>query len=138
MFNFKQNKSKAVNKDDSQGKDPAALQLAIAEIAAESWRFEQALRKVLQRMDAMEANRFSHQYGYFSSRVNRAVASAGLTVLNPAGQPYDVGLPLQVMNLDEFDEEDELIITRVIEPVILLDGRVIKTGFVTVDRVCKE
>ena len=114
--------------------DAETLQLAIADIAAESWRFEQALIKMLDKMDVMDAERFSRQYKYFTSRVDKAVASAGLTMLSLAGQPYSVGLPVQAMNLESFDENDALVITRVIEPVILLDGRVIKTGVVMLDK----
>ena len=109
------------------------MQLAIAEIAAESWRYGQALHKVLRKLDVMDAERFSRQYEYFASRVERAVAAAGVTVLDLSRQPYSVGLPVQAMNLEEFDEDEALIITQTIEPVIMLDGRVLKTGMVMVD-----
>lgn len=121
--------------DVPTGIDAEALQLAILEIAAEAWRFEQVMKNALLRMDVMEAERFSRQYRYFSSKVDRAVASAGLKVLDLCGQMYNVGLPVQAMNIESFDEEDTLIITRMIEPVIMLDGRVIKSGMVMVDRV---
>ena len=41
------------------------------------------------------------------------------------------------MNLEEFDEED-LIISRMIEPVILCSGRVIKNGMVMLSRTADE
>ena len=137
MLKRRVKKTQPVEKEERQEPGAQNLQMAIAEIAAESWRFEQALQKVLGRMDVMEAERFSRQYKYFSSRVDRAVASAGLKVLNLSGQPYDVGLPVQAMNLEEFDEEDELIITQMIEPVIILNGSVIKTGMVMVAQAVK-
>ena len=124
--------------NDANKADAETLQLAIAEIAAESWRYECALRKVLKHMDVMEAERFLRQYEYFTSKVDRAVAMAGLKVLDLSTQLYNPGLPIQVMNLEEFDEEDELIINKVIEPVILLENRVVKTGVVMVDRVKSE
>ena len=116
----------------------AALQSALAEILAESWRFEHALEKVMRRMDVMEAERFGRQYGYFSSRVRQAMSAAGMTCLELTGQPYDVGMPVQAVNLDEFGEEEPLIITQMIEPVILCDGRVMKTGMVTLGRTAEE
>ncbi len=123
-----------IKKKKEELPEPGTLQLAIAEIAAESWRYQLALGKVLKRMDAIEAERFSRQYGYFASKVNRAVASAGLTVLDLTGQGYNPGLPVQAMNLEEFDEDEDLIITQTIEPVIMIGHRVIKTGVVTLDR----
>ena len=135
MINLKARKKPARETTVSQSADCEKMQLAIAEIAAESWRFGHALNKVMSRMDVMEAQRFSRQYGYFSSRVSRAVSSAGLNILDLTGQKYSVGLPVQAMNLEEFDEEDELIITQVIEPVIMLNNRVLKTGMVMLDRI---
>ena len=116
-------------------RDADALRMSIAQIAAESWRYKQALSKVLRRMDPMDAERFSHQYGYFARQVEQAIAAAGLRVVDYAGQAYDVGLPVQAMNLDDFDEDEALIITQTVEPVIMSEGRVIKTGMVMLDRV---
>ncbi len=123
-----------IKKEQEERIEPETLQFAIAEIAAESWRYQLALGKVLKRMDVIEAERFSRQYGYFASKVNRAVASAGLTVLDLTGQGYNPGLPIQAMNLEEFDEDEALIITQTIEPVIMIDRRVIKTGVVMLGR----
>ena len=119
----------------SSAKWPEAekMQLAIAEIAAESWRYERALGKVLKKLDVMDAERFARKYEYFSARVNRAVATVDLNVLDLTGQPYSVGLPVQAMNLDKFDENEPLIIMQTIEPVIMMDGRILKTGVVMVD-----
>lgn len=125
--------SKISTKNRSKSSEAEKMQLAIAEIAAESWRYGQALHKVLRKLDVMDAERFSRQYEYFASRVERAVATAGVTVLDLSRQPYSVGLPVQAMNLEEFDEDEALIITQTIEPVIMLDGRVLKTGMVMVD-----
>ena len=115
---------------DNAGGDLMTLRLAIAEVMAESWHFERALAKVLQNMDAMEAERFGRQYRYFTDRVGRAAASAGLTCLDFTGQPYDVGMAVQAMNLDEFEDDEPLIITQMIEPVIMCDGQLLKVGMV--------
>ena len=88
--------------------------------------------------DVMEAERFSRQYGYFAARVARAMSAVGLTTLDLTGQSYSVGLPLQAMNLEEFDEDEPLIVTQMIEPVIMMDGRVVKTGMAMVDRAGQE
>ena len=125
--------SKISARSRSKSSEAEKMQLAIAEIAAESWRYGQALHKVLRKLDVMDAERFSRQYKYFASKVERAVATAGVTVLDLSRQPYSVGLPVQAMNLGEFDEDEALIITQTIEPVIMLDGRVLKTGMVMVD-----
>ncbi len=123
---------KIKDKGKQASPDALALQMAVAEIAAEAWRYERALGKALKKMDVMDAERFSRQYEYFANRVDRAVAMAGLRVMDWTGSAFSVGLPVQAMNLDEFDEDAPLVITQMIEPVVMLDGRVIKTGMVMV------
>ena len=134
-----QKKKKEVPASSGQNeKEILALQTALAEITAESWRFQLALEKVLQRMDPMDAERFERQYSYFSSRVSQAAVSAGMVCLDLTGQPYDAGMAVQAMNLDEFDEDEPLIITRMIEPVVLCGGRVMKTGMVMLGRMADD
>ena len=116
------------------GKENQEMRSALVEIAVEDWRFSRALEKVLRRMDIMEAERFSRQYSYFSSRVAQALALAGLTCLDLSGMPFDPGMAVQGMNLEEFEEDESLIITRMVEPVILWNGRVIRTGMVMLGR----
>ena len=110
------------------------MQASLADIAAESWRFDLALQRVVKRMDVMEAERFLRQYGYFYDQVRAALEKADMVCVDLTGQPYDPGMAAQAMNLDAFDEDEPLIVTRTIEPVILHGGRVMKTGMVMVGR----
>ena len=118
----------------SMEKENQNLRTALIEIAAEEWRFKHALVKALQNMDVMEAERFSRQYSYFSTRVSRAMSLAGLSCLDLSGQPYDVGMAVQGMNIEEFDDDEDLIITVMVEPVILCDGKVVRTGMAMLGR----
>lgn len=122
-------------KGSAQSPEAERMQLAIAEIAAESWRYRLALKKALKKMDVMDAERFSRQYDYFADRVNQAITTADLRVLDLSGQPYSVGLPVQAINIEEFDEDEALVITQTIEPVIMMAGRVQRIGMVMVDRI---
>lgn len=134
MKRRKAEKSLPAGLQDNPEKEVTTLRGALAGIASESWRFSHAMEKALQRMDAMDAERFARQYSYFSTRVSRAMADAGLTSLDLTGQPYDIGMAVQPMNIDEFDEDEPLVITQMIEPVILCGGRVMKTGMVMLGR----
>ena len=131
------NKQSDITKADS-AKDVSDLQKALSERIAEGWRFELALEKTLGRIDVMEAERLGRQYRYFSDKVRKAASTAGITCLDLTGHRYDIGMAVQAMNLEEFDEEEDLIISRMIEPVILCNGRVIKTGMVMLSRTATE
>lgn len=114
--------------------DPGALLASLAYIMAESWRFSYAMEKAVRRMDPMEGERFARQYSYFATRVREAAANAGLNCIDLTGQPYDTGMAVTAMNLEEFGEDEPLRIGRMIEPVIMSRGRVLRTGIAMLTR----
>ena len=128
------NVPKADSSQKALEQENRSMRSALVEIAAENWRFENALEKALTGMDVMEAERFGRQYSYFASRVARAMSLAGLSCLDLRGQIYDVGMAVQGMNLEEFDEDETLVISRMVEPVILWNGSVIREGMVTLEK----
>lgn len=102
---------------------------SLVEIAVESWRLDQAVERALTRMDPMDAQRFAGQYRWFQRKVDAALAEAGMRLVNLTGQPYSVGMAATPLNADEFDGEG-LVVAQMVEPVIMLDGNVVRTGAV--------
>lgn len=101
--------------------------LALAEIAVESWRLDQTVERVLPRMDPMDAERFASQYRWFRKKVDGALAATKMRIVDLTGQPYSVGTAATPLNIDEFDSE-ELIVTQMVEPIVMLNGNVVHTG----------
>jgi len=52
----------------------------------------------------------------------------GLKISNLEGNEYSPNLPLTVVNADEFDDNEGLIVSQMIEPTIVDDGGVVSMG----------
>ena len=111
---------------DAQGADTVQ---ALADIAVEAYRLARVAQKATLRMAPMDAERFAGHYNGFQRRVDAALASAGMQTVDLTGQPYSVGMAVTALNADEFDEE-ELVVAQMVEPVLMKDGAVLRTGSV--------
>lgn len=107
---------------------------SIADIAVEAWRFQNVFGRMLAKMDPSDARRYANQYQWFYQRVNAAVEKAGLNIVNVEGQPFDAGMAVTPLNIDDFDAKEEVRVAQMIEPVVMHDGRVIRTGTVILER----
>ena len=103
-------------------------------IASEAFRFRQVFEKAIEKLDYDEQRKYFSQYSWFSKRVMKALESSGLRMLNFEGHPYDPGMAISPLNLDEFEPEDKLYISRMVEPVIMKDDTVMKLGTVILGR----
>ena len=46
-----------------------------------------------------------------------------------SNSPYDAGMALTPLNIDEFTKDDELVVDYIIEPIIMdAEGNIVKTG----------
>ena len=101
----------------------------IAEIAVEEWRFRRTFERIVKMLDDMNSQKFKSQYSWFSKRVEAALNTA-----NFEEQDYDAGMPVFALNLDDFEPNESLVVTQMIEPVIMADNKVQKTGTVILRR----
>lgn len=106
----------------------------LAELAVESWRFAKEYRRLVLKLDANEQNRFSNKLNYFLQRLQSCLAEGGLNLVSLEGQPYEMGIAADVLNLDEYSPGDDLIIDQMIEPVIMGPDGIVKTGKALVRR----
>ena len=77
------------------------------------------------------------QFAWFSKRVDKAVDSAGLRILDVKGQLFDPGMAVTALNIEDFDTADELYIEQMMEPIIMKGDSIQKTGTVILGRVEK-
>jgi hypothetical protein len=106
----------------------------LAELAVECWRFAREYQRLVLKLDAHEQNRFTNKLNYFHQRLQSCLAEGGLSLVNLEGQPYEMGIAADVLNLDEYSAGDELIIDQMIEPIIMGPDGIVKTGKAMVGR----
>ena len=110
------------------------LQKSIVEIAVEAWRFKRIYEKSLQKLDVIEQARYFSQFSWFGKKIYEALENAGLKLINVEGELFDVGMAVTPINLDEFEDSDELYIEQMIEPIIMNASQIVKTGTVVLGR----
>ncbi len=110
--------------------DYEQLQNSLISIASELFRFQKVFEKAVSKIDAEERSKYMSQYAWFSKKVYKAMDDASLKILNLEGQIYDPGMAVTPLNIDDFDNDDKLYILQTIEPIIMQDDKVYKTGTV--------
>ncbi|MDP3113907.1 MAG: hypothetical protein Q8M98_03930 [Candidatus Cloacimonadaceae bacterium] len=106
----------------------------IIKMVTESWRFEKVFERVVNRLDAGEKARFISQYHWYTKKIQEYLNGIGLSVANIEGQPFDPGMAATPINIDEFDKNETLIIDQMIEPIIMNQVGLVKSGIVTLKR----
>jgi hypothetical protein len=107
----------------------------LIDVVIESWRFSRTFGRVLSKLDAGEAVRYQSQLRFYLKRLDEALASAGLRIVNLEGQAYDTGMAATALNIADFAPEDVLIVEQMLEPVIMGEGGLRRTGTIMLKRV---
>lgn len=111
------------------------LQQAIVSLAVESWRFGTLFGRVLPKLDAGEQSRYQGQLRWFFKKVEESLAQVGLVIVNVEGHPFDPGIAARPLNIEDFKPTDLLIVDRMVEPIIMGEEGVVRTGAITVRRI---
>lgn len=110
---------------------PAELALsALVGLSVESWRFSRLFARLLTKLDAGESGRYVNQYRFYLRKLEDGLASAGLSLVNVEGQPYDPGIAATALNVGDFGPDDELVVDQMVEPIIMGPEGLVKTGTV--------
>lgn len=113
------------------------LQNSIIAVASELFRFQRVFEKAVSKLDVEDREKYVSQFSWFSKKVSKALDEAGLRLLSLDGQLYDPGMAATPLNIDDFEAEDNLYVAQTIEPIIMQQNVVIKTGTVILGRAEK-
>ena len=67
----------------------------------------------------------------------KALDDSGLRIVDLDGQPYDPGMAVTPLNIEEFETDDVLYVAQTMEPIIMQNDVVVKTGTVLLGRIEK-
>ena len=104
-------------------------------IASELFRFEKVFKKAIGKLEIEDQNKYVSQFAWFAKKVTKALDESGLHLVNVEGQIYDPGMAATPLNIDEFEPDDKLFVEQIIEPIIMSENAVYKTGTVILGRV---
>lgn len=110
---------------------------SMIEIAVEHYRLKKTFMKAISKLDFTEQNKYMSQFSWFSKKVVKALDDIGLKIINVDGQLYDPGMAVTPLNIEDFEADDVLYVEQTVEPIIMQDNTIIKTGTVILGRVQK-
>lgn len=107
---------------------------SIATVSSEAYRFSRTLDKAIKKLDMDDQKRIANRYSWFSRKIDDMMNEIGMRMILYEKVPYDVGMPITPINIDEFGSDDRLLILYTIEPTIMQGDRIFKTGTVVLGK----
>ncbi len=104
---------------------------SLIELAIENWKTTQTFYKLLTKVDVQDQLRYKNKLNWFMKRTEDYLTVAGLRIVNVEGKKYDTGMAVTAINLDEYENESNLIVEKMLEPIIMGPDGLERTGTVT-------
>ena len=108
---------------------------SVADIASETFRFKKVFEKAIRNTEITEKNKYISQFGWFQKKIDRALEGLDLKIVNLEKQEYDAGMAVTPLNIDDFEGDEQLYILQMVEPIIMRNEKIIKTGTVILGRI---
>ena len=102
----------------------------IINIAIEAWRFRRVSNRLINKLDSAEQQRYQNQSRWFEKKLEEFLAEVGWQIVDIEGQAFDPGMAATPLNIEDFDEEDSLIVDQMLEPIIMSSEGLVRTGTV--------
>lgn len=111
------------------------LTKSLLELAVESWRFSKVFERIVMKLDAVEKARYYGQYRWYVKRLEELLAQGEFKLVTVEEHPYDPGMAVTPLNIDEFESCDKLVVDQMLEPIIMGRHGINKMGTVTLRKV---
>ena len=109
-------------------KADAPATAALIDLAVDSWKFARLFTRVISKLDAGEQARYANQMRFFQKRIDNAAEAAGARIVSIEGQPFEPGMAASPLNLEDFGDGDALFVDQMLEPIVMGNDGVLRTG----------
>lgn len=101
------------------------------QFSVELWHIINLLDKMCSKFDLDEQRKFSSQIKWFKKKTEEYLKDSGISFTDfQPGMAFDAGMPINPLNIGDFNSEDELFIEQVLEPAIMYGEQIVKQGTV--------
>ena len=108
-----------------------AVQPAVLiDLAVDAWKLARLFERVVGRLDPSEQARYANQLRFILRRIDAAAESAGARLVSIEGLPFEPGQAATPLNLDEFAEDEALVVAQMLEPIVMGPAGVLRMGTV--------
>ena len=114
--------------------DFSQLQSSLVTIASETFRVSKVFEQVLSKLETDDQQKYSSQFAWFFKRVTKALDQSDIKMISLEGKQYEAGDAITPLNIGDFSPDEVLIIQQMIEPIIISNGTILKTGTALLER----
>ena len=100
----------------------------VAELCVEYWKLERLAWRMIEEVDPKKSNRFAGQVKFAARQLEVLCSRFDIKLVDFSGQEFKDGMPVPADNLSDFPETTSLIIEKPLEPAVIRNGKVIRSG----------
>ncbi|MBA1349347.1 hypothetical protein [Rhizobium sp. WYCCWR 11146] len=100
----------------------------VAKLCVEQWKLLQRFSKAIELVPDGDRNRLVSQVRYSELQLQSLAAEAGLKLITFDGELFGPGCPAKADNLEDFSDEEGLIVERTLEPAVVRNMHILQPG----------
>ncbi len=109
-------------------------QETIIKLTTEAWYLAKIFERAILQLNIDQPRRYTSRIEWFLKKAEESLNDVGLRIVNVEGHGYDVGMAAAPVNMEEFDVDDSLEVTWMVEPIIMKGTDLMKRGKVYLRR----
>lgn len=117
---------------DQHGAEESNPTEALIELALEAWSLTANIEGWVGRLEGLREKRARSRLQWMRSRLVELLGKEGITLQDLSGQQWDEGDAVEVLNPTEPEEGQRAVISTMVEPIVIRNGRVARRGKVTI------
>jgi hypothetical protein len=106
----------------------------VINMTVESWHMVQLIYNVLNKLDILESEKYIGQINWFNKKIKETLETLNMRIVNLVGEPYDPGMAVRALNIEEFEPTDQMYIDNMLDPLIMGNDGIVRFGTVTLRR----
>lgn len=109
----------------------------IVSLIIEEYRFMKSYTSLTNKVLSDERQKYKSVYDFHINKIAEIMNDCNMKIVDIEGKKYDDGLSITPLNIEDFEKNDELFISQVIEPLIIstLDGSIVNSGTVMLEKI---
>jgi hypothetical protein len=110
----------------------------VARLCVEYWKLVRASQRAAQQLPEGDGKRIAAQVKFSDLQLTTISKELGLSLVSFDGEKFTLGMPASADNGEDFGEDDDLVVTRTVEPAVVREMKVVHKGRVLVSRRSDE
>ena len=111
---------------------------SVAQLCVEFWKLSNATKKAIERLPESESRRLKGQLNFSDRQLTMLVDELGLKLIDFKAEVFHAGLATSADNAGDYPDEADLIVSKTLEPTVMVDMKVIRLGRVLVEPAKSE